>query len=86
MKFLKELHTMIAESDDFYDPSLEDPAVLPSHIIKEILKDAKKLMASKKFTEFNSAVEYALRVADIPGLEGEDDLLRAVENILKTTK
>lgn len=68
--------------EEFDDPDFDDMSDLPDHILEELANDVKELLASQKFTKPLDAALYAVRVADLPGLEMEDDIHAAATKVL----
>ncbi len=84
MELLKDIQKRATLVEDFDDPNFDDMSDLPDHILETLADDVKELLASRKFKKPLDAALYAVRVADLPGLEMEEDIQSAAEKVLNT--
>lgn len=64
---------------------MEEAYKLPLHIVRSIAKDAKNVLASDKFNDTRKAVLYSLQIADLAGLDDNEQLQRAADWVISNS-
>jgi len=84
MDLLRDLNNRVKlmenEFDDEFDP--DDITALPEFILKQLARDAKRHMRAGRATTPLDAALQAVQVADLAGLESDDDMLKAAEKVV----
>ena len=66
-------------------PEELDKFDLPDHITEQLVEMTKEVMQEGKFTDPLDAALYVVRIADLAGLEGEDDIQTIARTLLDKT-
>ena len=84
MDLIKDLNKRTKLKEEFDDPSFDfdDVTNLPDHIMKQLVKDVKRLIKQNRNADPQDLVMYVIDQADLAGLEGEDEQQAVAQKIL----